>query len=62
MRYVIGVDGKLRDVTIDKTIPKGMNDFIINWFENLRGWKPRIHMNRKVPKYMVQPVNFKKKE
>ena len=62
VNYVIGIEGKIRDVTIDEKIPKEMNDFIVNWFENLKGWSPRVHLNRKVPVNKIQSINFTKRD
>lgn len=59
VRYVIGVDGKIRDVTVDEFIPKKINDFLVKSFEKINGWKPRVYLNRKVPKYFIQRLKFR---
>lgn len=59
VRYTIGVDGKIYDVTIDEVLPEQLKRTIIDFFENLKGWKPRIHYNRKTPSVYNQRINYK---
>lgn len=61
VRYVVDIDGKIKEVSFDEPLPKDMKDFIVNWFENLKGWKPAMNMNRRVPKNKTQSINFNKK-
>lgn len=61
VRYTVNVNGRITDVSIDEAIPIAMNDFIVNWFEHLKGWSPRVHMNRKVPKNMSHWLYLRKK-
>lgn len=59
VRYVIDVKGRITDVTIDQVLPNEMHDKIVRYFENIRGWRPRIHYNRKIPSVYTHRLNFK---
>ncbi len=59
VRYMIDIDGKIKDVTIDEPMPKDMYDFIVDWFGNLKGWTTKSKMNRKIPVKFSQPLNFR---
>ncbi|WP_028889531.1 toxin-antitoxin system YwqK family antitoxin [Tenacibaculum ovolyticum] len=57
--YVIDVDGKIKDVTIDEKLPKKLKKQIITFFENIEGWVPATHLNRIIPFNFTQPLNFR---
>ena len=59
VNFVINVDGKINDVSIDEDLPAQLNKQIVSYFENLEGWEPSIQMNRKVPTHFSIPLNFK---
>ena len=59
VRYTIGVDGRIYDVTVDEVLPEKLKTTIIDFFENLKGWKPRVHYNRKIPSVFNQRINYK---
>lgn len=57
--YVIDINGNIRDVTIDEKLPKKLEKEIIIFFEELKGWEPAMHLNRKIPYNYSQPLNFR---
>ena len=59
VHFVINVEGKIQDVTIDEDLPDHLNKQIVSYFEDIEGWEPAIHMNRKVPIKFSIPFNFK---
>lgn len=59
VEYVIDVKGQVRDVAISEKIPEKLEKEIVHFFENLKGWEPAIHMNRKIPFNFSQPLNFR---
>lgn len=59
VNFVINVDGKIQDVNIDDVLPVQLKKEIVSFFENIEGWEPGIHMNRKVPTPVSIPLNFK---
>ncbi|AZJ31387.1 MULTISPECIES: toxin-antitoxin system YwqK family antitoxin [Tenacibaculum] len=59
VEYVIDIKGAVRDVTINEKVPKKLENEIVRFFENLKGWEPAIHMNRKIPFNFSQPLNFR---
>lgn len=59
MNYTINIHGKIKNVTIDEELPIKLIKQIINFFENIEGWEPGIHLNRKIPVSYSIPLNFK---
>lgn len=59
VEYVIDVEGNIKDITIDEKIPEKLEKEITHFFENLEGWEPAIHLNRKIPFNYIQPLNFR---
>ena len=58
VHFVINVYGKIQDVTIDEDLPDRLNKQIVSFFENIEGWEPAIHMNRKISTTFNIPLNF----
>lgn len=58
VNYIIDVNGTIKDVTIDEKMPEKLKKEIIVFFENLKGWEPAVHLNRKIPYNFSQPLNF----
>lgn len=56
--FVVGVNGEIRDVTINEELPEELNQHIVSFFEDIVGWKPAIHMNRKIPSSFTVPLKF----
>ncbi|RSC93726.1 toxin-antitoxin system YwqK family antitoxin [Tenacibaculum singaporense] len=57
--FIIDVDGSIRDVWVANTIPNKLRNEIADFFESIKGWKPAVEMNRKIPyKYSIM-LNFK---
>ncbi len=57
--YVIDTKGRIKDVTIDEELPTKLKKQIITFFENIEGWIPATHLNRKIPFNFSQPLNFR---
>ena len=49
MTYTVGVDGKIKDVTILNEVPKDVKSLVVNNIRNITGWIPKINHNRKLP-------------
>jgi antitoxin component YwqK of YwqJK toxin-antitoxin module len=58
VNFVIDVNGAIRDVTIDETIPKKLYKQIVDFFESIEGWSPAIDRNRKIPYNYTQKIIF----
>ncbi len=60
--FIIDIDGKVRYVEVDDTLPLQNRLTIINGIKNMEGWQPKIVNNRKVPSYFRIPVTLTKDE
>ena len=49
LSYSVGVDGKIKDVTIGNEVPEDVKSLVVNNVRNISGWIPKIDNNRKVP-------------
>lgn len=58
INFIVGEDGNVRDVNVNSKIPAELENFIIKYFQEVKGWEPAIHMNRKVPFNINVPINF----
>lgn len=59
VNYTIHIDGTIKDVTIDENLPKKLQQQIIKYFENIKGWSSASHLNRKIPMNYSQPLTFR---
>lgn len=59
VNFIIDTNGKITNVVIGDTIPEMLNKQIVSFFEEIEGWQPAIHMNRKLPFNYSIPLNFR---
>jgi antitoxin component YwqK of YwqJK toxin-antitoxin module len=57
--FIVDVDGNIKDISVDKKIPKSLQSQIKYHFKRIKGWEPAIYMNRKIPIYYSIPLTFK---
>ena len=57
--FVLDVYGNIEEVAINEKLPNNLNEQIVSFFEAIEGWKPAVHMNRKIPYNFSIPINFK---
>jgi len=60
VNFIIDVDGRIKNVSIENKLEKKLEKQIIAFFENIKGWSPVIHMNRKYPRSYNITLNFSK--
>jgi len=58
INFVVGIDGEIKDVVISEELPEELNKKIISYFEDIKGWEPAIHMNRRIPVNFTIPIMF----
>lgn len=56
--YIVGVDGKIRDINVDEKIPEKLLSEIRAYLKKIKGWSPATSHNRKIPFGFSQVVNF----
>ena len=56
--FVVGSDGAIRDVQIDKGIGYGCDEEVVRVIKAMPKWKPGVQDGRLVPVRYVLPVNF----
>ncbi|WP_440121920.1 toxin-antitoxin system YwqK family antitoxin [Tenacibaculum sp. Ill] len=58
VNFTIDVDGSIKDVWVVNNIPNKLRSEIIDFFESIKGWKPAVEMNRKIPSKYGIALNF----
>lgn len=58
LNFDITPEGKIANVTTPDKISKDLMRRLRIYFENIEGWEPAIHMNRKIPYTYTIPFNF----
>ena len=58
VNFTIDVDGSIKDVWVVNNIPNKLRNEIIDFFESIKGWKPAVEMNRKIPSKYSIALNF----
>ena len=56
--FVLDIYGNIGEVAINEKLPKELNEQIVSFFKTVEGWKPAVHMNRKIPYNFSIPLNF----
>ena len=56
--FVVGINGEIKDVNIREELPEELNQKIVSYFNAIDGWKPAVHMNRKVPVSFTIPIKI----
>lgn len=60
VNFTVDIQGNIKNVNIENKLPEKLNNYIVAFFENIEGWSPMIHMNRKHPMNFSIPLNFRK--
>lgn len=58
--FTVDIDGSIKDVSLDVSIPKQLENQIREYFEDIKGWAPAFHKNRKIPSTMNIALNFQR--
>ena len=58
LSFIIDIDGNITDVETSEKLPKDLERRIRIYLENIKGWDPAIHMNRRYPYNFELPLNF----
>lgn len=58
MSYTVGVDGKIKDVTIVDEVPEDVKSLVVNNVRNISGWVPRVINNRKLPAVISNAITI----
>ncbi|WP_425658233.1 energy transducer TonB [Tenacibaculum ascidiaceicola] len=58
VNFTIDVDGSIKDVWVVNNIPNKLRNEIIDFFKSIKGWKPAVEMNRKIPSKYSIVLNF----
>jgi murein L,D-transpeptidase YafK len=57
LEFIVGSDGKVYNVQVDKQVNNEMNNLIITRFEGLENWRPALgNKDKPVPRKLVQTV------
>lgn len=56
--YTIDIQGNITNVDIFGSIPFNVKTKLINHFESIKGWKPAVHLNRRVPTHYIMNLKF----
>ena len=59
INFIIDVNGSIKEVNIVNNVPTKLKNEIKEFFESIKGWKPAIEMNRKIPYNYNIPLTFK---
>lgn len=58
LSFIIDIDGNITDVETSEKLPKELDRRIRIYLENIKGWDPAFHMNRRYPYNFELPLNF----
>lgn len=62
IKFIIDIDGSIKDVNVVNNIPNKLKKEISGFFESINGWSPAIEMNRIIPYKYSLPITFKTRE
>jgi len=58
VRFLVGKDGKVKDVEIAKSPHQCFDKAVLNYFEKMPDWKPGMHRGQPVNVRYIAPIKF----